>query len=148
MLNTGKDFVIIDFEGEPARSLADRRVKRSPLRDVAGMLRSFDYARFVALRDAIERGLVDPGSGSQYVLLRGVEPALGDVGGRLVPARAYLEASDGAAYLPSTRGETARLLEVLLLEKAIAETGYELAGRPDWVGVPLRGILDLLEARR
>ena len=146
ILNTGRDFVIVDFEGQPARSLADRRVKRSPLRDVAGLLRSFDYARLVALRDAIERGVVDP-AGDQYVLLEAWSRHwVSWVGASFLGA--YLDASQDAGHLPSTREETALLLEILLLEKAIAEVGQELASRPDWVGVPLRGILELLGERR
>jgi len=143
VLHTGKDFVIIDFEGEPARSLADRRIKRSALRDVAGMLRSFDYAWNVGLQDAVERGLVDPGSEPYRLLERWGRHWYSWVAASFL--RSYLEASGDAGHLPETRDEIARLLDVFLLEKAVYELGYELNSRPDWVGVPLRGILQLLE---
>ncbi|HWH14048.1 MAG TPA: maltose alpha-D-glucosyltransferase [Miltoncostaeaceae bacterium] len=143
VLHTGKDFVIIDFEGEPARSLADRRIKRSPLRDVAGMLRSFDYAWNVGLQDAVERGLVDPGSDPYQLLERWGRHWYSWVASAFL--RSYLEVSEGAGHVPESREETAQLLDVFLLEKAIYELGYELNSRPDWVGVPLRGILQLLE---
>jgi maltose alpha-D-glucosyltransferase/alpha-amylase len=142
ILNTGKDFVVIDFEGEPARSIADRRIKRSALRDVAGMLRSFDYARHVALNDAVERGLVEPSSEGYQLLV-----SAGRVWFSWVTAsflRAYLAASAGGAHVPATDEETAQLLDVFLIEKAMYELGYELGARPDWVGVPMTGLLDLL----
>ncbi|HSL98558.1 MAG TPA: putative maltokinase, partial [Candidatus Limnocylindria bacterium] len=141
VLFTGKDFVIIDFEGEPARSLSSRRIKRSPLRDVAGMLRSFHYAANA--------------------------PFIGKMGGggfrlddslRLEPwahcwtlwvsaafLSSYLGVSAQASFLPKSREELSLLLSVYLLEKSIYELGYELNNRPDWVKLPLRGILQLLE---
>ena len=141
VLFTGKDFVIIDFEGEPAHSLSARRIKRSPLRDVAGMLRSFHYAA--------NAPLIGKGAGSVF------RP--GDVT-RLEPwancwnlwvsatfLKAYLEASAQASFLPRSREELSSLLSVYLLEKSIYELGYELNNRPDWVKLPLRGILMLLE---
>jgi maltose alpha-D-glucosyltransferase/alpha-amylase len=145
VLHSGADFVIIDFEGEPTRSLADRRIKRSPMRDVAGMLRSYDYARHVAIRDAIERGLVEE-SGDAYERLE----TWGRCWYSWVAAsfvRSYLAASSGAAYLPASTEGTAALLEIFMLEKAIYELGYEMGSRPDWAGVPLRGVLDMLGPR-
>jgi maltose alpha-D-glucosyltransferase/alpha-amylase len=145
VLHSGSDFVIIDFEGEPTRSLADRRIKRSPIRDVAGMLRSFDYARHVAIRDAVERGVVEE-SGDAYELLE----IWGQCWYSWMAAsfvRSYLATSAGAAYLPASIADTAALLEVFMLEKAIYELGYEMGSRPDWAGIPLRGALDILGPR-
>ncbi len=143
VLNTGKDFVIIDFEGEPGRSLADRRVKRSPLRDVAGMVRSFEYATHAGLRDQVERGLVERDSDGYHELARW---------GRLwcswVTAaylRSYLELACSGTFLPETDDELGLLLELYVLEKALYELGYEVNSRPDWVHIPLAGIDRLLE---
>src|SRR6185437_14698529 len=141
VLWTGSDFVIIDFEGEPARPLPERRAKRSPLQDVAGMLRSFHYAAISPLLDprgrhaAADRERLLPWaaawsrwSGSQFL-------------------SQYLETASGAAFLPSGGGELASLLDLYLLQKAIYELGYELNNRPDWIEVPLAGIHDLLKSR-
>ena len=133
VLNTGDDFVILDFEGEPARSLAERRLKRSPLRDVAGMLRSFHYAAHSAAS----------GLGEQRAF---AEP-LSELWAATV-SRAFLEAwlskTAGAPFVPAPPADLAQLLEAFLLEKALYEIAYELNNRPTWVGIPLRGILSLL----
>ncbi|MEZ4270598.1 MAG: putative maltokinase [Myxococcota bacterium] len=136
ILYTGKDFAIIDFEGEPVRSIGERRFKRSPLLDVAGMLRSFHYAQVAALRH-------DP------LALRDTE--------RLAPwgrhwcrrvsaefVRSYLEVARKADFLPSTDAGIAALLDFYLLDKAAYELLYELNNRPSWVHIPLTGLLDLL----
>ncbi len=140
VLYTGNDFVIIDFEGEPARPLSERRIKRSPLRDAAGMLRSFHYAPYAVVLGAA------PGS---YV--RTEDLALLETGARFwyvsVSAaflRAYLAHSANRGYLPSKREHTDVLLSAYLFEKALYEIVYELNNRPDWVRIPLRGVLDLL----
>jgi maltose alpha-D-glucosyltransferase / alpha-amylase len=144
-LYTGKDFVIIDFEGEPGRSLADRRTKRSPLRDVSGMLRSFDYAAHAGLRDLVERGHVERDAEGYREL---------EQWGRMWTSwatsaylRAYLESARLGSFLPETDEELGLLLELFVLEKALYELGYELSSRPDWVEIPLAGILHLLEQR-
>jgi maltose alpha-D-glucosyltransferase/alpha-amylase len=142
-LYTGKDFVIIDFEGEPGRSLADRRIKRSPLRDVAGMLRSFDYAAHAGLRDQVERGLVEPDSEAYGDLVR-----WGRMWSSWATAaflRSYLEIARLGAFLPDSDDELRLLLDLFVLEKALYELGYELSSRPDWVEIPLAGIVHLLE---
>jgi maltose alpha-D-glucosyltransferase/alpha-amylase len=134
VLYTGKDFVIIDFEGEPARPLSERRIKRSPLRDVAGMLRSFHYAAYTvfATRVAAERGALEPWAQFWYEW----------VGSAFL--RAYLHRAGDAAFLPRAREELATMLRVYLLEKAVYEVGYELNNRPDWTWIPLRAITQLL----
>ncbi len=141
VLVSGRDFVIIDFEGEPARSISERRIKRSALRDVAGMLRSFHYAAYSALDAQFERGL-----------LREADRGLYEPWARWWHAwvsaiflAAYLEAAAEGRFLPAAREELAMLLEAYLLEKAIYELAYELNNRPGWVRIPLQGILQLLE---
>jgi len=133
VLWTGGDFVIIDFEGEPARPLAERRLKRWPLRDVAGMLRSFDYAAATGLR---KRPRADPGQAREW------KKAVWDT-----YLHAYYAAAGAASFLPAE--ETARqvLLDTFLLEKALYELRYELNNRPDWVPIPLTGILELMGIR-
>jgi maltose alpha-D-glucosyltransferase/alpha-amylase len=143
VLYTGSDFVIIDFEGEPARPLAERRLKQSPLQDVGGMLRSFHYAAFAPI--------LTPAEGHAISLERlanlsaWAEKWSRDAGERFL--NRYYESSGGAAYLPSDARERARLLEIYLLAKAVYELGYELNNRPSWVGIPLEGIVRLLPAR-
>jgi maltose alpha-D-glucosyltransferase/alpha-amylase len=131
------DFYILDFEGEPARPLEQRRAKQSPLRDVAGMLRSFSYAAYA--------GLFAHAS------------ARPDAFGRLEPwariwqtwtsgafLRGYLGATEGALFLPADATQRELLLRFFMLDKALYELNYELNNRPDWVRIPLWGIFDLL----
>jgi maltokinase len=122
-----EDWVVIDFEGEPARGLTERRRKRSPLRDVAGMLRSFAYAASAAGR------------------LRGTA-APEDWEGRARAAflDGYFEQVDGS-LLPPGDDAINKLLSVFELEKAVYELRYELDNRPDWVAIPVAGIVRLLE---
>lgn len=141
VLYTGKDFVIIDFEGELALALSERRIKRSPLRDVAGMLRSFHYASNTALLNQQSRGLVHEEdlpflqSWSRLWYLWVCNVFL----------KNYLEVVSQAPILPQESKELQVLLDAYLLEKAIYELGYELNNRPDWVKIPLQGILHLFE---
>ncbi len=135
VLNTGNDFVILDFEGEPRRSLGERLLKRSPLVDVAGMLRSFDYV----MESALLKEQVD-----DHVKLRSwAERWL------IAIQRAFLEgyrqATQGAAFLPSTEEEFHCLLNLFLLDKAVYETGYELSYRPDFLPIPLGAFVRLLD---
>jgi len=119
-------WTILDFEGEPARPLLERRRKRSPLRDVAGMLRSFAYAA------------------SASELLRGVPaPAGWEEQARQGFLDAYLETVD-QSLLPAGRPATDKLLAIFELEKAVYELRYELNNRPDWVPIPVAGIARLL----
>ena len=138
VLRTGKDFFIIDFEGEPARALSERRLKRSPLRDVAGMIRSFHYVAHSALRsygsirpEDIAR--LEVWAEAWYVAVSGIY------------VNSYLFTVEDAAFVPKDRKEFEILLRCFLLEKAIYEVGYELNNRPDWVAIPLRGIERLLK---
>ncbi len=143
VLFTGRDFLIIDFEGEPARSLSERRVKRSPLRDVAGLVRSFDYATVTALMDAVARGLVEADSDAARELEAWVRHWNEGVSAAFLGS--YLERAGDAPWIPGDPDALALLLDTALLEKAIYELAYELNNRPDWVAVPLRGIRDLLD---
>ena len=127
-LSTGAQWVILDFEGEPARPLPERRQKRSPLRDVAGMLRSFAY-----VSSAVE--MMGPGGIREDFEQRAREVFLGQ----------YLENVD-ATLLPAGEAQVANLLSIYELEKAIYELQYELNNRPDWVPIPVAGIRRLLEA--
>jgi maltose alpha-D-glucosyltransferase/alpha-amylase len=139
VLWTGEDFVIIDFEGEPARPAAVRRAKRSPLRDVAGMLRSYHYAAYQGLATRVARG------GAASSGEHGTRIWHAAVAGAFL--RAYLDTAAGAPFLAADEGETEDLLVVHVLEKAVYELSYELNNRPEWVALPLRGIVELMEAR-
>jgi maltose alpha-D-glucosyltransferase/alpha-amylase len=140
VLYTGRDFYIVDFEGEPARSRSDRERLRSPLADIAGMLRSFHYAAFGALTGEL--------SGSQVRETdRAVLTRWASFHERWASATflaAYLAGMAGTELLPPAGDELDMELEVHLLEKALYEVGYELDSRPRWVELPLRGILDVL----
>jgi maltose alpha-D-glucosyltransferase/alpha-amylase len=140
VLYTGKDFVIIDFEGEPARPISERRIKRSPLRDIAGMIRSFHYAAYSALFLHEARGLPHPEE--MDYLARWAEHWYSWVSAAFL--KTYLETAGPGKFLPETREELGLLLNVYLLEKAVYELGYELSNRPDWVKIPIRGIQQLL----
>ncbi|HLH23680.1 MAG TPA: maltose alpha-D-glucosyltransferase [Chloroflexota bacterium] len=142
VLYTGKDFVIIDFEGEPARPLSERRLKRSPLRDVAGMLRSFHYAVCAALRDQEARGLLRPEQES----VLGPWASYWQQWVSATFLRGYLGVAGEASFVPRALEELQVLLDAHLLEKAVYELGYELNNRPDWVGIPLQGILQVMGA--
>jgi maltokinase len=120
-------WVVLDFEGEPARPLLERRRKRSPLRDVAGMLRSFAYA---ASASELQRGLTAPEGWEE----RARESFLAG----------YLEAVD-SVLMPPGEPPTRTMLSIFELEKAVYELRYELNNRPDWVGIPVAGIARLLE---
>ncbi len=140
VLYTGKDFVIIDFEGEPARPISERRIKRSPLKDVAGMLRSFHYAVYSSLFAQKEQGLahaedipyLEYWANFWYMWVSRI--FLG----------AYQEVSAPGGFLPESGQEMVDLLDIYLLEKAVYELGYELNNRPDWVKIPLKGINQIL----
>ncbi|MGV3773192.1 MAG: putative maltokinase, partial [Verrucomicrobiales bacterium] len=139
VLYTGKDFYIIDFEGEPARALSERKIKRSPLRDVAGMLRSFHYASHAALQKEITLGKAHAhhpqnerwaNLWTQWI--------------SAVYLQAYFAAIENSDLLPTSAEGFEALLHSLVLEKALYEIGYELNNRPDWVKIPLQGVLQIV----
>jgi trehalose synthase-fused probable maltokinase len=128
VLLTERGWVVLDFEGEPARSLPERRQKRSPLRDVAGMLRSFAYV--AAAGDIL---------GTRQM------PEDWEERARAAFLEGYFRAVD-QVLLPPGKESTDKLLSVFELEKAVYELNYEIDNRPDWVGIPVQSILRLLEA--
>lgn len=138
VLFTGKDVVILDFEGEPSRSYSERRLKRSPLRDVAGMIRSYHYAAYGSLfldeeLPDEERTSLMPYADQWYHYMSGFF------------MQAYLEAVKDSAFIPKNEEDLKVLLQTFLLEKAIYELNYELNNRPGWVVIPLRGIKQVMD---
>lgn len=142
ILYTGSDFVIIDFEGEPARPISERSVKLSPLQDVAGMLRSFHYAAFASVFTTTNAADTHRERARQR--LRVAQTWYSWIAAEF--AKAYLEEAADASFLPANREELENLLRLHLLEKAVYELGYELNNRPDWLQIPLTGILSLLSS--
>lgn len=133
VLHTGKDFIIIDFEGELARSPGERRLKYSSFRHVAGMIRSFHYAVYSSLfqQTAIQPEYMDilnPWAELWYQCVSGVF------------LNSYLKTVSRAPFVPKDREELEILLQAFILDKAIYELGYELNNRPDWVIIPIKGI--------
>jgi maltose alpha-D-glucosyltransferase/alpha-amylase len=137
VLVVGTDFVVIDFEGEPARPLVERRAKFSPLKDVAGMLRSFAYASHMALSEAVE---AHPNQHRELETRARVWEAA--VSSAFLGS--YRVAIDGRDLVPVEDRAFTDLLDAFLLEKALYELAYELASRPQWVGIPLTGLLHLI----
>jgi maltose alpha-D-glucosyltransferase / alpha-amylase len=131
------DVTIIDFEGEPSRPMGERTAKSSPLRDVAGMLRSFDYAFWTTIFHRLQLG-ADP-----QATIDAVEGWRGDTQGAFLAA--YRDGMAGSTLLPDDGEAEARLLELFLIQKVAYEIGYELSMRPDWVQIPLEGLLALLD---
>jgi maltose alpha-D-glucosyltransferase/alpha-amylase len=139
VLHTGNDFVIIDFEGEPARSISERRLKRSALRDIAGMIRSFHYPTYAIISN--EKMF----SAGEIEGLR----VWADVWYRCVAGaflKSYLRTVERAPIIPKGKEELELMLGAYLIEKAVYEVAYELNNRPDWTAIPLRGIKNLLES--
>ncbi len=141
LLYTGSDFVIVDFEGEPARSLGERRIKHSPLKDVAGMIRSFHYAAHTALH------------GQTSVVVRKEDVPRLEEWSRAwylwVSAtfmHSYYELMSDTPVLPARAEDVEVMLNGYLLQKALYEVKYEMNNRPDWLHVPVRGIMQLLES--
>jgi len=140
VLYTGNDFHIIDFRGELSRAPSERRIKRSPLRDVASMVRSFHYAVLMSLDanpgdspEARSRRETWARSWYQWVASRFL--------------RAYLKSPASRGLIPASREDVRALLEAQLLEKAVYEIGFELEGGGARVSVPLRGLLDLFDTK-
>ncbi|MGH9017175.1 MAG: maltose alpha-D-glucosyltransferase [Acidimicrobiales bacterium] len=141
VLWTGRDFIVVDFEGEPARSLGQRRLKRPGAFDLAGMIRSFHYASRAAAarleRDHASIRQVAALESWLYLWHRWVSGTF---------LHAYVEVAGGAGFVPRDRSQLAALLDFFLLEKAVYELGYEVNSRPDWVDIPARGIIDILDS--
>ncbi len=137
LLMVKDDVFIVDFEGEPRRSIDQRRLKTSPLRDVAGMLRSFDYAAWSALDKLSARGI------QLTTERRALAFKWRDEATRSFLGEYRATSEDRNAAVPKSAADG--LLQLFLLHKAFYEVGYELGSRPAWLSVPLRGILDLLE---
>ncbi|HEX3646141.1 MAG TPA: maltose alpha-D-glucosyltransferase [Vicinamibacterales bacterium] len=139
VLRTEEDFVILDFAGDPAQSIAERRTKQSPLKDVAGMIRSYGYAAYAAL---FAFGVHAP---DDYAAL---EPWAGTwehwVTGAFV--KGYLAGAGESPLLPRDQEGVTALLSAFVLDKALRELAYELHGRPDWVRVPLAGVYKLIRS--
>jgi maltose alpha-D-glucosyltransferase/alpha-amylase len=140
VLFTGKDFVIIDFEGEPERPVSERRIKASPLRDVAGMLRSFHYVSYAALRGKTPMLFMESAS-----IPSETWAAFWSAWSSASFLQAYLAEARSGGFLPTDPAQLRTLLRAYLLEKALYELRYELNNRPDWVQIPLEGILQLVQ---
>jgi maltose alpha-D-glucosyltransferase/alpha-amylase len=126
----------LDFEGEPARSLAYRRAKQCPLKDVAGMLRSFSYAAYSSLISYTTRHPEDVARLEPWAQLWERSAAAAFL-------RGYRESAEGTELVPPTSAEVRKLLDVFLLDKALYEVLYELNARPTWLRIPLMGIMAL-----
>ena len=138
VLFTGKDFIIIDFEGEPTRSLTARKLKYCPFKDVAGMLRSFHYAIYMGELDYRSKvpdnsEFLQPWLESWYQI---VSQAF---------MRGYLKKSDHASFVPEENRQVDDLLSLFTIEKAIYEADYELNNRPDWLHIPLSGLKKIMD---
>jgi maltose alpha-D-glucosyltransferase/alpha-amylase len=139
VLRVKNDFVLLDFEGEPARPLVERRAMHSPLKDVAGLLRSFSYAAHAAFMAHAARRPQSAASLEPWAVLweRCVSAAF---------LKAYRTATKGAQLLPEDSAPLARLLDAYLMDKALYELSYELGSRPTWVRIPLLGIFSLIQS--
>jgi len=135
-LRTDGGWFILDFEGEPALPLEERRKPSSPLRDVAGMLRSFHYAAYVALAERGETADQD----ELLALGRRWEDHVGDAF-----RKGYFETDGIDALVPSRTDDRETVLDAFTLAKAVYEVGYELAHRPDWVRIPLEAVSRLVD---
>ncbi|NBC83745.1 MAG: maltose alpha-D-glucosyltransferase [Bacteroidetes bacterium] len=138
VLFTGKDFIIIDFEGEPARTLSARKLKYCPLKDVAGMLRSFHYAIYMGYFKHTQQ----VGEDSE-LLEQWLEFWYDQVSKTFLDA--YLKTVGDADFIPANAQQIEDLLRVYIIEKAVYEAGYELNNRPDWLTIPLNGLKKIME---
>ncbi|MGH9629733.1 MAG: putative maltokinase, partial [Bryobacteraceae bacterium] len=144
VLYTGRDFVFIDFEGENTRPVDERRIKRSPMRDVAGMIRSFHYAATSALFGRV------PGIIEQPKLKGQVESwaHFWYMCASAAYLKGYIGALEASALLPPSREQLRMVFDMHHLDKAIYELGYELNSRPEWAPVALRGVLEVMGRRK
>ena len=140
VLYTGQDFIIIDYEGEPARPLAERRGKHLPIVDLSGMIRSFHYAAHAALRHRSQLSTESQAprlTSSAEQWYRSVRETF---------LEGYRAVAGEATFAPRSQQEFNRLLDLHLLDKAVYELTYELNNRPDWVALPLTGILQCVDS--
>lgn len=138
VLHSTKGWLILDFEGEPARTLDERRAKHSPLKDAAGMLRSFSYAASASLFEF---------AGDDETEMRRLEPwsLAWEQLARDRFSHGYLSRSHEGDFLPADRASLAALMDFFEIDKALYELGYEMSHRPDWIDIPLRGIRQVIE---
>lgn len=141
VLYTGKDFILIDFEGDPARSLNERRLKRSALRDVAEMLQSFTYAAEIALRNEVESGMLRP----EHTPLMRQWTQFWQQWVSATFLKRYLDVAGQGTFLPRTEQELGVLLNAFLLERAIYSLSYDLSDRPERVEISLQQMLQILD---
>ncbi len=137
VLFTGKDFIIIDFEGEPARTISARKLKYCPLKDVAGMIRSLHYAVYMSYFNKISVRPED-----RKLLMPWLEVWYKNICSTFI--KAYIEEAGNADFVPGTAEELEGLLNIYLLEKAVYEIGYEMNNRPDWTIIPLKGMTEVI----
>jgi maltose alpha-D-glucosyltransferase / alpha-amylase len=140
VLWTGQDFLITDFEGEPARPLSERRMKHTPIVDVAGMLRSFYYVPYAALSRRQSHVLAEGAGGRLESWIRFWYGWVS-----LSFLKSYLGIVERASFWPESQVELLVLLDAHLLEKVVYEVNYELNHRPEWVRIPVRGLWEILE---
>lgn len=138
VLFTGDNFIILDFEGEPESSLATRKIKHSPLKDVAGMVRSFHYALYatIVFNDRFQSIKEKVTDDWRLAMLKAITGSY---------LHGYFETLGNHPILPTSAADVKLLLDLHMLEKAIYELGYELNGRPDWATIPLKGIQYIVE---
>jgi maltose alpha-D-glucosyltransferase/alpha-amylase len=137
LLLVQNDFIILDFEGEPTRPIEERRRKHSPLRDVAGMLRSASYAAYAALM----RSMADHAERQDSVRAALFEWESSAVGAAM---QGYRDSVAGLASVPETPGQMQALIDLLVIEKALYELRYEMGNRPDWLPIPIAGLKGIL----
>jgi maltose alpha-D-glucosyltransferase/alpha-amylase len=137
VLFTGKDLAICNFGGDPTRSFSERRLKRSPLRDVASMINSFNYAAYTGLllNNQIRKEDIPKLTPFAQMWIQYVSGLF---------MKSYLETVKGSAFIPEDKQDLSILLQTFLLEKAIFDLNHELNERPDWVMVPIRIIKSIL----
>ncbi len=138
VLFTGKDFIIIDFEGEPARTLSARKLKYCPFKDVAGMLRSFHYAIYMGYFRIRDRG-----TDNSSILEPWIEHWYHLISYHFL--KAYFDTAGNAPFVPETASQIVSLLNLFLIEKSVYESSYEINNRPDWLIVPLNGLDKIID---
>jgi maltose alpha-D-glucosyltransferase/alpha-amylase len=143
LLYTGKDFLVIDFEGLPNVAIGERRLKRSPLVDVASMIRSLHYAAHAALLNQIKQGTLQPAQ----LAAKAPWGRFWALSASALFYQAYRQTPGISFFIPSNEADLNLLLDFYLLRKAMQELEYELLHRPDWVVIPLHGILELMNSK-